>query len=553
MKRRNIIFWLTLSFFSGSLLADEPINNTPVKVILETAHDVSEPLSDMAQSTIQSTFHVTPLRRVPLKLEPSRGILYDEAIQPTVGLLLNTTPGLSFLGLGGSFPGFTINSYPPDTNASVGLTQVVQWVNTSYAIFNKGTGQLILGPTHGNALWAGFGGSCEVDNDGDPIVKYDRIANRWVMTQFAFAVDGNRNPVPPYYQCVAVSKTSNAAGAYNRYSFSFGSDFNDYGKLGVWPDAYYMSFNMFPPGFAPDLTAVPTHYGPSACALDRASMLAGTAATMQCFQPQPAAGIFLPADLDGAALPPVGSPNYFVGLLQNAQGVTSQTNVALWKFHVDWQHPNNSSFSGPVALKVASFNPIICNNDPGADCAVQPQTSQKLEVLADRLMYRLAYRNFGLYQSMVVNHNVQVGNSVPGTRWYEIRVNNQGTATVYQQGTYSQLDSNGRWMGSIAMDKLGNMALGYSISSATIFPSIRYTGRNVTDPINTMRTEKTIVTGQGSQLAIPGDSNRWGDYSSMAIDPSDDCTFWYTTEYVKTTGIAHWSTWIASFKFPTCH
>jgi hypothetical protein len=189
----------------------------------------------------------------------------------------------------------------------------------------------------------------------------------------------------------------------------------------------------------------------------------------------------------------------------------------------------------------------------GGTCIPQPGTSQKLDSLADRLMYRLAYRNFGSYESLVVNHSVAVGSGrsktqTVGVRWYELR-NPNATPTVFQQGTFAP-DSIFRWMGSIAMDKVGNMALGYSASSTSVAPSIRYTGRLVTDPPGTMQTETVIQAGGGSQLR---NLNRWGDYSSMAVDPSDDCTFWYTTEYLKANGTFNWSTKIASFKFPSCH
>lgn len=548
MKGLNIIFGL-ITALCGSLFAEASLAATPpVRVIPEVKHNVSKPLREMTDTQrliAQPTHQIAPLYKVPLKLNPSYLVQKDEAIQAGIGLDLVTTPGLSFLGLGVGFPGFTVNVIPPDTNASVGLTQIVQWVNNSYVVFNKATGRRILGPLPGNTLWSGFGGLCETSNRGDPIVKYDRIANRWVLTQFAFNTDNNNQKIPPYFQCIAVSTTPDATGTYNRYSFNFGTDFNDYGKLGVWPDAYYMSFVVF--GTAPpDFVTAPAQAA-EACAYDRTNMLAGNAATMQCSKPTPPAGIFLPADLDGATLPPVGAPNSFVGLFQNANGVTLQDRLAMWKFHVDWKNPYNSRFSGPIAVMVDPFNPTVCN-DPDMNCAVQPGTNANLDVLSDRPMYRLAYRNFGRIQSMVVNHTVQTPGQIPGIRWYEIRMNNQGTAIVYQQGTYTQQDGNARWMGSMAMDKNGNIALGYSVSGPSLFPSIRYTGREFYDPRNTMRTELTIANGGGSQLA----GNRWGDYSSMAIDPSDDCTFWYTTEYIQTSGNYNWSTVIASFKFPTC-
>jgi hypothetical protein len=217
-------------------------------------------------------------------------------------------------------------------------------------------------------------------------------------------------------------------------------------------------------------------------------------------------------------------------------------NLNLFKFHVDFATPSNSTFTGPTVIPVAAFTPL-CN---GGTCVSQPGTTQKLDSLADRLMYRLAYRNFGTHESLVVNHSVVAGSS-GGVRWYELQ-NPNGTVTVAQQSTFAP-DSNFRWMGSIAMDKSGDMALGYSISSSSTSPSVAFTGRAASDPANTMQAETIAASGTGSQN---GGLNRWGDYSAMQIDPVDDCTFWYTQEYMKTTGSFNWNTRIVNFKFPNC-
>jgi hypothetical protein len=398
----------------------------------------------------------------------------------------------------------------------------VQWVNEAFAVYNKATGALIYGPAAGNTLWSGFGGPCQSFNDGDPIAQYDKAANRWVMTQFAVSAT-------PYTQCVAVSQTSDATGAWNRYSFSYGSTFNDYGKLGVWPDAYYITYNMFTNSFQ----------GSRLCAWDRTKMLAGQAATQQCFQLSSSFGGVLPADLDSAAAPPAGAPNYMLNF--------GASKLNLWKFHVDWATPGNTTLTGPTSIPVAAFT-SACG---GGNCITQPSTSQKLDSLGDRLMYRLAYRNFGDHESLVVNHSVKISgnknNEVVGVRWYELR-SPGGTPSLYQQGTYSP-DSNRRWMGSIAMDKVGNIAMGYSVSSGSVFPTVKYTGRVPTDPLGTMQLESLLYSGTGSQLR---NLDRWGDYSALAIDPVDQCTFWYTTEYLKNSGTFNWSTRIANFKFPSC-
>ncbi len=403
----------------------------------------------------------------------------------------------------------------------------MQWVNESFAVFDKTTGALVAGPTAGNTLWSGFGGGCETNNDGDPIVKYDRISNRWVFTQFSVSTT-------PYLQCVAVSTTSDATGSYNRYSFSYGTtQFPDYPKLGVWPDAYYISFNIFNNGT--------TFAGAKLCAYDRIAMVAGGVATQQCFQLSSSFGGVLPSDLDGATAPPVGSPNFLFNFGSNS--------LNEWKFHVDFATPSNSTLAGPFNIPVAAFTPA-CS---GGTCIPQPGTSNKLDSLADRLMYRLAYRNFGTHESLVVNHSVKASGNrhsqVDGVRWYELRnPNGASGASAFQQGTFSP-DSTSRWMGSIAMDKVGNIAVGYSVSSSSTFPSIRFTGRVPTDPLGALEAEASITAGFGSQT---GNLHRWGDYSAMSVDPVDDCTFFYTTEYLKASGSFNWSTWIASFKLPGC-
>ncbi len=389
----------------------------------------------------------------------------------------------------------------------------MQWVNLDFAVFDKSTGALAAGfPKAGNSLWSGFGGQCEAHNDGDPIAQYDKAAGRWVLAQPVFE--------SPYTYCIAVSTGSDATGTYHRYAFTE-PNFPDYPKLGVWPDAYYASVNQFSGN---------SFLGARACAFDRTAMLAGNAATQVCFNLSSSFASLLPSDLDGTTAPPSGSPDFYVNFGSNS--------LNLWKFHVDFVTPSNSTFTGPTNIPVAAFSKA-CG---GGACIPQSGTSEKLDSLGDRLMYRLAYRNFsGSHESLVVTHSVRVSGSkhsqVDGVRWYELRSPN-GTPAVFQQGTFSP-DSNSRWMGSIATDKLGDIALGYSVSSGSIHPAIRYTGRVPTDALGTMESEATIIQGNGSQTT---GLNRWGDYSSMAIDPSDDCTFWYTNEYIQSNGTFNWST-----------
>src|SRR5438477_1453838 len=478
-------------------------------------HDVSPPLRDVPNPPRSDVPREKPLRLIPHAVHD----LQDPVVQTAGGPLVNTTVGLNIAGVGNGDYGFRPNAAPPDPNASVGATQVVQWVNESFAVFDKTTGTIIPGfPKAGNSVWAGFGGGCETNNDGDPIVQYDKANNRWILTQFSVSTT-------PYLQCVAVSTTPDATLTYNRYAFNYGNvQFPDYPKVGVWPDAYYITFNIFNNGSA--------WAGAKACAYDRANMLNGLPAAQQCAQLSTAYGGLLPSDIDGSTPPPPGAPNVLLNFGSNS--------LREWKFHVDWATPASSTFTGPTNIPVAAFS-AACGG--GGACIPQSQSRQKLDSLADRLMYRLAYRNFGGQESWVVNHSVTIGGgsgpgkksaSRVGVRWYELRGLN-GTPTASQQGTFGATTSDSlfRCMGSIAMDRNGDIALGYSTSSSTSHPGIRYATRLATDPPGTLTGENTIITGGGSQQP---NLSRWGDYSAMSIDPVDDCTFWYTNEYLKSNG-----------------
>ncbi|HEX6500870.1 MAG TPA: hypothetical protein VF054_17845 [Micromonosporaceae bacterium] len=491
----------------------------------ESHHDTSIPLAQMAPAPLRDEVE----ENEPIHLMPNRGhgVHADPVVQTTMGVGAPTV-GTGFDAVGQGFTGpqgsFSVTGIPPDTNAAVGTTQIVEIVNTGFAVFNK-SGGVLYGPAATNTLFSGFGGSCESTNDGDGVVRWDALANRWVITQFANV----RSSSGPYYECVAVSQTADATGSWNRYSFQY-SSFPDYPKLSVWPDAYYVTYNLF--------NSTGTSFlGAEDCAMNRSAMLSGTTATQQCFTTSTSYGGLLGADFEGGAAPPSGEPNTVVAL-----GTTS-TDLAYWKFHVDWATPGNSTFSGPNTLTVASYT-AACGSS--GTCIPQSGTTQQLDSLSDRVMFRLAYRNFGDHESVVVNHAVTAGSSV-GVRWYELR-NLSGTPTVYQQGTYAP-DSTYRWMGSIAMDKSGDIALGYSASSSSIHPQIRVTGRLAGDALGQMtQGETTLVSGNGSQTSY----SRWGDYSSMVVDPSDGCTFWYAQEYIPSNGNFNWKTHLHSFTLPGC-
>ena len=411
-------------------------------------------------------------------------------------------PLLNFDGI--PFPGVGCNCAPPDTNGEVGATQYVQMVNEGYQVFDKATGNSILGPNSISSLWSGFGGACQTGGAGDPVVLYDQLANRWVISQFASATGG----APITDECVAVSTTSDATGTYNRYGFHLGTNFFDYPHLGVWPDAYYMSMNVFN-------TLGTAYLGPQPFAFDRAAMLAGAPASFV----SPVAPLgsavspFLPADLDGSTLPPAGAPNTYIGFPGSGKYTT-------YHFHVDFAVPANSTFTTFASPAAAGFT-SLCPSTRSCVPEAGVTTSNKLDGIGDRLMFRLAYRNFGDHESVVGNFSVSAG-GVAGIRWFELRGVTAGPVTVFQESTY-QPDTTWRWMGSAAMDGSGNLAIGFSASSSTINPQIRYAGRLATDPINTLaQGEAHLFDGTGSQT---GTSNRWGDYSDLTVDPVDDCTF----------------------------
>jgi uncharacterized repeat protein (TIGR01451 family) len=521
---------LLSSAFIFLLLSLRPASGQTLVIHNDVHHDISAPLRDMVTAVTpmppEQPEEAEPVRTIPLPSGFKPADEPDQALQRTTAApIAGLSPTLinNFDGIGQGVLGFNVAVAPPDTNGAVGATQYVQWVNLNFAVFDKTTGSILPNfPVAGNTLWSGFGGPCESNNDGDIIVIYDQLNSRWIFGQFAV-----RGLSPNSYQCIAVSTSSDATGSYNRYAFEFQNEFDDYPKMGVWPDAYYATFNMFATGFA----------GADACAFDGNAMRNGQAATAVCFQQPQSVFSLLPSNLDGKTPPPVGSPNFMMAMDVNS--------LDLYKFHVDFTTPANSTFSSATNIPVTAFTPFLCNGS--LTCVPQSGTTQLLDTLGDRLMYRLAYRNFGNHESLLVSHSV-AANSSSGIRWYEIQ-NPNGTPVVAQQSTYAP-DSNFRWMGSMGMDQSGNIALGYSVSSGTMFPSIAVTGQANSDPRNTLQTETSVISGTGSQT---GGLSRWGDYSAMQIDPTDDCTFWYTTEYLKSSGSFNWNTRIANFKFSACN
>jgi hypothetical protein len=494
-----------------------------ISVVASYHNDTSKPLRDIKpHPLVPKAVHENENPRIPNK--------HKDAADPVVqnsfsfqNLMAANMPStvLSFNGIG--FPGVACNCAPPDTNGEAGATQYVQIVNEGFQVFDKASGASVLGPVGITTIWNGFNGPCETAGDGDPVVLYDQLADRWVVSQFAGAS-------VPTDECIAVSTTSDATGSYNRYGFHLGSNFFDYPHLGVWPDAYYMSMNVFN-------SSGTLFLGPQPFAFDRAKMLAGQQATYVTtgLTGGPAEEVYLPADLDGTNLPPVGAPASFVEFPGGG-------NFRVFHFHVDFATPLNSTFTLFASPASAAFSVRTAGIS-------QLGSSSALDPIGDRLMFRLATRFFADGHEATVGNFTVNSNSVAAPRWFELRNTTSGPVTVFQQGTY-QPDTTHRWMGSAAMDQQGNLAVGYSASSSSINPQIRYAGRLSTDPLNSLpQAEATMFSGTGSQTAT---NNRWGDYSDLTIDPVDDCTFWYTTEYYATTTSFAWRTRIGSFKFPGC-
>jgi hypothetical protein len=508
----------------------------PYAEILPAVHTVSPEVRTMPDAAAHVGAVVeTPLQHRPSFL-PGGAAAPDPVVQTNAGSPLATSSGAGFDGI--AFNGY----YPPDANISVSPTQIVQTTNVQLAIYDK-AGTLLKGPLSLSTLFAGLNNLCSTTNGGDPIVLWDKISGRWLISQLAFTNNFRTN-----YVCIAVSKTGDAAGSFNLYAFSF-AQLPDYPKFGVWSSAdtaggsdYYMSANLF---------STALYYGPVVCAFNGGDMQNNRTARFACVKPSSATSHFslLPSDMDGTSPPATGEPNYFVEL---GTGISSSSgnSLKMLPFKATWS-TTTGSLNSPSAINITvpSYS-LACGS--GATCIPQPQTTRQLDSLGDRLMYRLAFRK-GTYETLLVNHSVDTGTGVVGLRWYEIRSNVGSTLetsrTLYQSGTYSP-DNSYRWMGSIAGDRNGNIGIAYSLSSALIAPSIMYSGRTAAtaDPPGTLGSEVTLLQGGGSETG----ASRWGDYTSLSLDPADDCTFWYTNEFFTSNSSYSWKTRIASFNFSDC-
>lgn len=506
-----------------------------------THHDLSAPLRTMAAEYQNHAGAEASVGEAPEvegeseAAEEARRALTPRprSAAPTVDTVRQSvaTRGRAMPAVGMHLAGIGANGYaPPDTSLDVGETQVVEAVNVRMQVWDK-AGNSLLGPQATNVLFFGFGGQCESSNSGDATVVYDRLAKRWVVSQFAVSST-------PYLQCIAVSQTSDALGSWYRYSFAY-SFFPDYPKLAVWPDAYYTTFNGF--------TSSGGWYGGVVCAYDRAAMLQGLTAKQACYT-NPLYGGMLVAGVEGSATPAAGTDAYAIAL-----GDTN-SELATWRFSPSFTDTPTLAVTGPDSVTVATYN-LPCSGS-GGNCVPQPGTNNRLDTLGERLMYRYVYRKIAGQESLLVSHSVADATSgVTGVRWYELRgaATDTGTPTLYQQGTVLP-DATYRWMPSISMDKVGNIGMVYSVSSSSMYPSIAVTGRLSGDTLGVMtQAESIVVAGTGSQTSSQGRAlTRWGDYAAAVVDPVDDCTFWVASEYLATTGAFNWKTGIANFTYPSC-
>jgi hypothetical protein len=446
----------------------------------------------------------------------------------------------------------SVGYVPPDTNISVGNGQIVETVNVDYAIYSTFDGSQIQGPAAIHAIFAAASGGNGGNNDvcasvdgGDPIVLYDKIDNKWIISQLAYNSSFSDN-----HFCMAISETANATGKYYAYDFPFNTNLPDYPKLGIWADG---SFSSTAPHagvyFSANIFAHGSRFtGAEMCAfpLSNVSTLPASGITFSCAQNGSSVYSLLPADLEGvpslsgsSSAAPSGTSEYYLQF-------SGSNTLSLYQFTPNFGS-TGGTVSGPFNISVPTFHEA-CG---GGACVPQATTSQQLDSLGDRLMYRLSYRNYGTSQSMVVTHSVQDSSSSnqTGIRWYQLANASNGWS-VAQRGTYGLNDGNYRWMGSIAQDKKGDIGVGYSVSSSAIFPGLAFTGRTPTDTPNDLELEDFQNIGAGAQTSV----NRWGDYSSVSVDPADDCTFWYANEYLKSSGsYTNWGTYIVGFKFGACN
>lgn len=547
----------------------QPLRFT-AKFTQAAAFDTSQPLRDLARDAAAARASGVPAASVPEDVRPDRGRdqadrghAGDAALQTAAAVAAVAPPEANFEGLSNqdNFTVFGGRVNPPDTVGDVGPNHYVEMINLVFGVFSK-TGQRLLGPIDTGTLWAGFPIDECTEPSGDPIVVYDQFADRWILTQFTTrGLDYPNEPLNLFYNCVAISTTGDPTGSYYRYAFSTGYNFPDYPKYGVWRDSYLITTREF--GVLDESIYAIGVYG-----LERNKMIEGdpTARVASVLLKDGEVPLnligdgLLPPDVDGKTKPKNDAIAPIVGTQDDDAGYGATVDALnIWEYDVKWNSSPSATLTFAAQKPVAAFDSVFPCAPTSRDCLPQPgitDPAQYLDILSyrQRPTWRLAYRNTGGYETMVTNQSVEALPGVAGVRWYELRRTAAGY-TVHQQGTYAPADGVHRWMGSAAQDKYGNTALGYSVvNGVDVYPGIRYTGRLAGDPLGTMSLgEATIIAGSGVQRTT---NSRWGDYSSMNVDPVDDCTFWYANEYYTAAGQASatngWQTRIASFRLPGC-
>lgn len=517
----------------------------------------------------------------PTQTTTYTAVAYGNNQQATATATVTVSPIISFDGM---LPDASNNTDTKiDPNGAVGTKQFMEYVNTEYQAFDKVTHQPVLPPSTGlfgqaiGTPWTTPLNSapipaCETTGIAlDAVINFDRLATppRWVIAGKAVRQSGTSEE---YYFCIAVSNTDDASDpnfGWYAYAFSLNTTlatgsqyyFPDWPKLGTWPDAYYATMDMLDPN------GNDTENGVAVCALDRTDMLTGgTAKNPQCFTDTSRVGnnglylahSLIPADFDGTTPPPVGRDEFLVSIENplNDDMTTTSTSFNLWDFHVDWSNSANSTLT-VTPISVAPYTPgcYLPSSPALTNCVNEPQSKQQgqhIDSVGDRFMPRFAYRNFGSYESFLVSHTVQTGADAinnpnqTGINWYELR--GSGTPSLYQSGTINPDNSLFRFLPSIAQDKDANVAVGYNVSNTFTDPGIDFSYWNLTTAF--APTEISILSGTGEEVTPTTGTGNWGTYSSMTVDPADDCTFWYVNEYWPTN--AAWATRIAYFKMPNC-
>jgi Xaa-Pro aminopeptidase len=491
----------------------------------------------------------------------------------------------SFDGLGAGFTGphgTAAFRNPSDNSLAVGPSHVMQTVNSRLAVFDK-SGKVLHGPVPTNAVFRGFGGQCEIRNNGDAVVRYDQLANRWLIVMPVFVRGPARPDQPPpwtggaaaylsppgragqpgpavrlpdnvpeqlsrpgaspgaagpYSICYAISAGPDPLGPYYRYEF-LRPLFPDYPRPAVWPDGYYVATSTGDDRIS-DKIATEKH----ACVVDRAKMLNGEPATEQCFVIENV-NFLNNADVDGTALPPEGAPNVMVAAGgTQLDGIVEADTIDTWQFHVDWRNPADTRIAGPEKIRVAPYH-YLCDGQL-SNCVPQPGSERRLDAQGDKIMPRVVYRRIRDQQSLVAVHAVNTSAGGGGVRWYELRIDGRGSVRLHQQGTFAP-DRYFRWLPSPAIDRAGNIAIGYSFAGGPHFAGQRVAARLADDPLGVLTTREAIlVEGEAAQSVM-----RWEDYTQTAIDPTDDCTVWYAGDYLRK-GSDTYSSRIGAFRLPGC-